>query len=819
MALKNSLRLSNPVLLFGLLIAFVVTFNHNTLGQNNVGIGTINPHASALLELDASDKGLLIPRLNDTNAVVSPATGLLIYLTTNDTFYYFNGSYWQAIASGIGINGTTGTTGYTGTTGTTGGTGPTGSSGATGNTGNTGATGNTGSQGTTGATGNIGSSGNTGATGSIGDTGSTGNTGSTGSTGSIGSSGSTGTTGISGETGSTGSTGNTGETGSTGSTGNTGGTGSTGSTGDSGATGSTGSTGTTGETGATGSTGSTGNTGPTGSTGSTGNTGSTGSTGATGPVGCASANYIMKSDGTNATCTVAPIFEDSSGNVGIGTTSPTYTLDVEIPNNTSNRIRIANTLSTGNLAPGSVVGYEALSARGDGNTSFYSRVALAHRRTDGGAIGAGIAIGGLLFGGQYGTDITFQSNKLLYTTSIQAVAEADFTASTTMPTALIFKTGANGENAFTANNAYGTEHMRITSTGYIGIGTNTPLTKLQIDGANVSGKGILYVNGSDHGFIVTNSPTNGTTGIAFSKAGAAPSWAEGMNSSDNSFYISEGSSIGANQRIAIAPGGNVGMGTTAPNTTLDVSGSVAFREGALTLANGSNDNLNVGNITLGAISGPTGAYTITGIAGGTNGRILTLFNNTSQILTIANQSGSSLAPNRIATTTGTDIILSTAYSVVQLQYSALLSRWVVLSGQNTTSFKSPTYYFVPGGGTVSSGDIGNSGTWTDLSTKTFNTSAVGDSALVIIEFDGNFTAAGAAGTINMGARLLVDGVMATQTRYAHCPTAYCVVSAPLKWMVKLPAGSHTVKVQFNKEWNYENNVQAYSTYMIIQVLE
>ena len=227
-----------------------------------VGIGTTAPHTSALLDLTASDKGFLAPRISDTNAVASPATGLLIYLTTNNTFYYFNGIYWQAIVSGNGLNGATGATGASGINGIAGATG------------------------LTGATGNTGISGDVGATGS---------TGNNGLTGAIGSTGNTGNTGVSGEMGSTG---------------------------DTGLTGNTGSTGTTGSLGTTGITGATGSTGNSGITGSTGETGAMGSTGATGPVGCITTNYLMKTNGTSAVCTTAPVFEDASGFVGIGTTTP-----------------------------------------------------------------------------------------------------------------------------------------------------------------------------------------------------------------------------------------------------------------------------------------------------------------------------------------------------------------------------------------------------------------------------------------------------------------------------------------------------------------
>jgi trimeric autotransporter adhesin len=44
-------------------------------------------HASALLDVKSITKGMLIPRMTEANknAIVSPATGLLIYQTNNTT--------------------------------------------------------------------------------------------------------------------------------------------------------------------------------------------------------------------------------------------------------------------------------------------------------------------------------------------------------------------------------------------------------------------------------------------------------------------------------------------------------------------------------------------------------------------------------------------------------------------------------------------------------------------------------------------------------------------------------------------------------------
>jgi hypothetical protein len=69
-------------------------FATGLLGQN-VGIngdGSI-PDASAMLHVKSSDKGLLIPSMNaaQRTAIVSPATGLLVYQTDGDAGFYYNG--------------------------------------------------------------------------------------------------------------------------------------------------------------------------------------------------------------------------------------------------------------------------------------------------------------------------------------------------------------------------------------------------------------------------------------------------------------------------------------------------------------------------------------------------------------------------------------------------------------------------------------------------------------------------------------------------------------------------------------------------------
>ncbi|MBL0355862.1 MAG: hypothetical protein IPP72_02790 [Chitinophagaceae bacterium] len=72
----------------------------------NVGIGTTTPNASAQLEIQSASKGLLIPRMLDAQmrAIVAPAKGLLVFNSTDSSFYMRRDSGWVNInaANSIG---------------------------------------------------------------------------------------------------------------------------------------------------------------------------------------------------------------------------------------------------------------------------------------------------------------------------------------------------------------------------------------------------------------------------------------------------------------------------------------------------------------------------------------------------------------------------------------------------------------------------------------------------------------------------------------------------------------------------------------------
>ena len=113
MSLKK-LSLATPFLFLFIQISFA-----------QVGINTTSPGAGSMLDITASDKGILIPRVNITDLTnQAPITGsittsMLVYNSNTSTgpgYFYWDGSEWVVIGNGKfwGLNGDAGTTPGTG---------------------------------------------------------------------------------------------------------------------------------------------------------------------------------------------------------------------------------------------------------------------------------------------------------------------------------------------------------------------------------------------------------------------------------------------------------------------------------------------------------------------------------------------------------------------------------------------------------------------------------------------------------------------------------------------------------------------------------
>jgi hypothetical protein len=86
-------------------IISLIVFHISTALSQSIAINTDGtaPHASSMLDVKSTTKGLLLPRMSHAqrNAIASPAAGLIIYQTDNiPGFYYYNGGAWAPVSTG-----------------------------------------------------------------------------------------------------------------------------------------------------------------------------------------------------------------------------------------------------------------------------------------------------------------------------------------------------------------------------------------------------------------------------------------------------------------------------------------------------------------------------------------------------------------------------------------------------------------------------------------------------------------------------------------------------------------------------------------------
>jgi hypothetical protein len=100
---KLKLKIMKKITFF-ILIAFLIGISANVNSQGVAINNTGNPpDASAMLDVTSTSKGMLIPRMTQTQRgeISSPVEGLLIYQTDNTPgFYYRTGSSWVLLNAG-----------------------------------------------------------------------------------------------------------------------------------------------------------------------------------------------------------------------------------------------------------------------------------------------------------------------------------------------------------------------------------------------------------------------------------------------------------------------------------------------------------------------------------------------------------------------------------------------------------------------------------------------------------------------------------------------------------------------------------------------
>jgi hypothetical protein len=158
-----------------------------------------------------------------------------------------------------------------------------------------------------------------------------------------------------------------------------------------------------------------------------------------------------------------------------------------------------------------------------------------------------------------------------------------------------------------------TEKMRITSEGYVGIGTSSPTGICQIAGTRTNSQGQLLIKGVlDNAYlqIYADTPATYECGLQFvgtSGTVSTPNWGIKMTAASTALkFVYIPSSI---EPMTILASGNVGIGTTIPTSLLDVNGTfkcVSLGASSTTgTGTGSNWYFRIGNLLICAGLGVT----------------------------------------------------------------------------------------------------------------------------------------------------------------------------------------------------------------------
>ena len=286
-------------------------------------------------------------------------------------------------------------------------------------------------------------------------------------------------------------------------------------------------------------------------------------------------NYVSKF--TGASTLGNSLVYDNGTNVGIGTASPLSKLHVSDTSGGAIYIQDSDSTSTYNITSIS---------NGGGNLSFDTR----------------------------------NSSGAYVSTDYQIVKDVN---------------GANYQRWFTQ----GSERMRITSTGNVGIGTSSPTTKLQISSTmstSPTSNIFLDVSGTNNtggggSIFFGTSATAGSTELYNANiSGVRSSAADG--SSDLLFATTNVStSTTPATRLIIKDTGNVGIGTNSPSEKLDVSGDIIMTDAITSQANLKSSggtivshDLNTGDYTFAnsaIVSNPIASTTILNTGGSERMRI------------------------------------------------------------------------------------------------------------------------------------------------------------------------------------------------------
>ena len=325
---------------------------------------------------------------------------------------------------------------------------------------------------------------------------------------------------------------------------------------------------------------------------------------------------------------VSRLLIDSSGKVGLSTTSPKAQLDVSRlggvwsgPNPIAGTTIFAHSGTTNASSPSYLnlaAGNTALSGIHFGDTDDidvgifqYTHTDNAFQwRTNGGGVDMVLDVNGRVGLGLTNpdTDLVIQkTSPSLKLTSTSTVGNTNLYFGDT-------SNNTQGQIQFHNNGDFfriyigGSERVRLTSTGSLGIGVTAPTTELHIQTTSLNTSSLTTTNCNQLGLRVFAGGAANTTGdiqsgISLGEGRAGLYAYDNGGGAANGLGFWTGSNSGVSEKVRIQSDGKVGIATNSPQVQLDVGGVTSTGLGGLsnsTFYTGFTNNTNFGGVVLGS---------------------------------------------------------------------------------------------------------------------------------------------------------------------------------------------------------------------------